>query len=129
MLFLHDGELIHADRGSDILEHYGVKGMRWGARRALNKMEKYKFKQKKYKEIANSRRRALKGKSQDMTRARIKRAVVGQLLAGPVAAAVGAGTVSRNNLQKSANRFDRKADNMDLKIREQKYRLKSMGVK
>ena len=30
MLILHEGELIHTDSSTEILEHYGVKGMKWG---------------------------------------------------------------------------------------------------
>ena len=32
MLILHEGELIHTDSSTEILEHYGVKGMKWGKR-------------------------------------------------------------------------------------------------
>ena len=32
MLILHEGELLHTDSSTDILEHYGVKGMKWGGR-------------------------------------------------------------------------------------------------
>ena len=34
MLILHDGELLHTDSSTDILEHYGKKGMKWGKRAA-----------------------------------------------------------------------------------------------
>lgn len=129
MYVIHENELVHVDSGSDVLEHYGVKGMKWGQRRAIAKLQKLEFKQAKYKNIAASRRRAMTGSHKDLSRARIKRAVVGHLLSGPMGAAIGAATVSRKNLQKSANKFDQKADNVNLKIREQKSRLKSMGVK
>ena len=33
MLILHEGELLHVDSSTDILEHYGVKGMHWGTRK------------------------------------------------------------------------------------------------
>lgn len=133
MYIIHENELIHVDTGSDVLEHYGVKGMKWGQRRALSKLKKLEYKKASYKEIAESRRRALKGSNRDINRARMKRAVVGGLtsfmVTPPVAAAIGASTVTSRNLQKSADRFDRKANKMDSKIREQKNRLKSMGVK
>ena len=32
MLILHEGEILHTDSSTDILEHYGVKGMKWGKR-------------------------------------------------------------------------------------------------
>ena len=32
MLILYEGEIIHTDSSTDILEHYGVKGMKWGKR-------------------------------------------------------------------------------------------------
>ena len=32
MLILHEGELLHTDSSTEILEHYGVKGMKWGNR-------------------------------------------------------------------------------------------------
>ena len=33
MLILHEGELLHTDSSTEILEHYGVKGMHWGTRK------------------------------------------------------------------------------------------------
>ena len=45
MLILHEGELLHTDSSTEILEHYGVKGMHWGTRKgkritaAVNKTE------------------------------------------------------------------------------------------
>ena len=32
MLILHEGELLHTDSSTDVLEHYGTKGMKWGKR-------------------------------------------------------------------------------------------------
>ena len=32
MILIHEGEILHTDSSTDILEHYGVKGMRWGKR-------------------------------------------------------------------------------------------------
>ena len=32
MYIIHEQQLIHVDRGSNVLEHYGVKGMKWGKR-------------------------------------------------------------------------------------------------
>ena len=41
MLILHEGELLHTDSSTEILEHYGVKGMKWGkrSRSAVSKVE------------------------------------------------------------------------------------------
>ena len=33
MLILHEGELLHTDSSTDVLEHYGVKGMHWGTKK------------------------------------------------------------------------------------------------
>ena len=32
MILLYEGELLHTESSADILEHYGVKGMKWGKR-------------------------------------------------------------------------------------------------
>ena len=32
MLILHEGELLHTYSSTDVLEYYGVKGMKWGKR-------------------------------------------------------------------------------------------------
>ena len=32
MLILYEGELLHTDSSTDVLEHYGMKGMKWGKR-------------------------------------------------------------------------------------------------
>ena len=33
MLILHEGELLHTDSSTDVLEHYGVQGMHWGTKK------------------------------------------------------------------------------------------------
>ena len=49
MLILHEGELLHTDSSTDILEHYGVKGMHWGTKKgkritaAVNRTEGHGF--------------------------------------------------------------------------------------
>ena len=49
MYIIHEQQLVHVDRGSDILEHYGVKGMHWGTRKgkrvtaAVNRTEGHGF--------------------------------------------------------------------------------------
>ena len=40
MIILKDGLLTHVDSSTDILEHYGVKGMKWGKHRANIKAAK-----------------------------------------------------------------------------------------
>lgn len=32
MLIIKEDTLIHTDSSSDVIEHYGIKGMRWGIR-------------------------------------------------------------------------------------------------
>lgn len=34
MLVIYDNKLIHTDSSSDIIEHFGVRGMKWGTRRS-----------------------------------------------------------------------------------------------
>ena len=42
MIILKDDILIHVDSSTDIIEHYGVKGMKWwSVRRARRKVEKF----------------------------------------------------------------------------------------
>ena len=36
MIIINEDTLIHTDSSSDIIEHFGVKGMRWGQRRSNN---------------------------------------------------------------------------------------------
>ena len=59
MLILYEGEILHTDSSTDILEHYGVKGMRWGKRLhkykdALNIYEKNGYVKDKRKNISNN---------------------------------------------------------------------------
>lgn len=44
MIIIKDDTLIHVDSSTDIIEHYGVKGMRWGKHRA--NMKKVRQEQK-----------------------------------------------------------------------------------
>ena len=51
MIILKDDKLVHVDSSTDIIEHYGVKGMRWGRHRAN---------MKKVRQEQNSRVKKLK---------------------------------------------------------------------
>ena len=42
MLILYEGEILHTDSSTDILEHYGVKGMKWGKRLHKYKVDRIK---------------------------------------------------------------------------------------
>ena len=42
MLILYEGEILHTDSATDILEHYGVKGMMWGKRLHKYKVDRIK---------------------------------------------------------------------------------------
>ena len=42
MILIHEGEILHTDSSTDILEHYGVKGMKWGKRLHKYKVDRIK---------------------------------------------------------------------------------------
>ena len=42
MIILKDDILVHVDSSTDIIEHYGIKGMKWGSvRRARRQADKF----------------------------------------------------------------------------------------
>ena len=41
MFIITENELIHTDSTSDVIEHFGVKGMKWGARKAGSYAKEY----------------------------------------------------------------------------------------
>ena len=68
MLILHEGELLYTDSSTDILEHYGVKGMKWGKRlrSAATKLyddHKENLRYKSYKNHAKTTTRRKKDKT------------------------------------------------------------------
>ena len=36
MIIINEDTLIHTDSSSDIIQHFGVKGMKWGQRRVIS---------------------------------------------------------------------------------------------
>lgn len=55
MKILNDeGELIHIDSSSDIIQHYGKKGMKWGVRSSLSSI------QKRWNNLPEKRRKQIK---------------------------------------------------------------------
>ncbi len=70
MLILHEGELLHTDSSTDILEHYGVKGMKWGKhlfkasspdekiKKAKRRIEDLKEEEKEFNNILKDRKKA-----------------------------------------------------------------------
>ena len=59
MIILKDDKLIHVDSSTDIIEHYGVKGMRWGKHRA--NMKKVRQEQKsRIKKLKSDKKISLK---------------------------------------------------------------------
>ena len=42
MILIHEGEILHTDSSTDIIEHYGVKGMKWGKRLHKYKVDRIK---------------------------------------------------------------------------------------
>ena len=38
MLIISENKIVHTDDFNDVIEHFGIKGMKWGTRRAANNM-------------------------------------------------------------------------------------------
>ena len=59
MIILKDDDLLHVDSSTDILEHYGVKGMKWGKHRA--NMKKVRQEQNaRIKKLKSNKKTSLK---------------------------------------------------------------------
>ena len=59
MIILKDDKLIHVDSSTDVLEHYGVKGMRWGKHRA-NMREVRQEQNARIKKLKSNKKTSLK---------------------------------------------------------------------
>ena len=80
MLILNEGELLHTDSSTDILEHYGVKGMKWGKRlfkssspdekikKAKQRIKNLKEEEKEFNNILKDRKKAKSPKSRALAR-------------------------------------------------------------
>ena len=78
MLILHEGELLHTDSSTDVLEHYGVKGMKWGKRlfrskspdekikKAKLRIEELKEEEKEFNNILKDRKKAKSRESREL---------------------------------------------------------------
>ena len=59
MIILKDDDLLHVDSSTDVLEHYGVKGMKWGKHRA--NMKKVRQEQNaRIKKLKSNKKTSLK---------------------------------------------------------------------
>ena len=76
-------EFSHSDRVDEILMHYGTKGMKWGQRHAIKKVDKFESKGKKKSESLISDSKAHLKKSKELDRDdSFKEQLVGGLAAG-----------------------------------------------
>ena len=54
MKIYDNGELIHVDSSKDIIEHFGIKGMKWGVRNSFSNAKT------KWQNLPEKRRRRIK---------------------------------------------------------------------
>ena len=126
MLIIYDNQLLHTDSTDDVLEHFGVKGMKWGNRRSIgpkvgqfsgrikkNLAARNRMKRANEKKIAgmkknDPKRRELINKNKDLTDMnqkallRLDRNKVNKKMAGK-ALALSAGAAAQYQLMKIQN--------------------------
>ena len=132
MLILHEGELLHTDSSTDILEHYGVKGMKWGGRlfkssspdekikKSKQRIKDLKEEEKEFNNILKDRKKAKSPKSRDLARKSafadsytLPDMVVKSLYS--TIAPVSANRVNRQNVRRKIRNNENDIDAMNLK--------------
>ena len=66
MIIINEDTLIHTDSSSDVIQHFGVKGMRWGQRRVISNRGAAKAQKKKnisYKDALKEVRKPIYGEA------------------------------------------------------------------
>lgn len=136
MLIIKEDTLIHTDSSSDVIEHFGVKGMRWGQRRSRanvmprvgqfsgrikkNLVARKNMKRANEKKIAalsknDPKRRELINKNKDLTNMNQKaalRLVRNQKIKKGVAGALAAGSAAALQYQLMKATDPQKAENV-----------------
>ncbi len=136
MLIIKEDTLIHTDSSSDVIEHFGVKGMRWGQRRSRanvmprvgqfsgrikkNLVARKNMKRANEKKIAalsknDPKRRELINKNKDLTNMNQKaalRLVRNQKIKKGVAGALAAGSAAALQYQLMKVTDPQKAENV-----------------
>lgn len=65
MYVIHENELVHVDTGSDVLEHYGVKGIKWGKDTKVTDKLDYK---KKFNDLKRNKYKKADAKSKGLNK-------------------------------------------------------------
>lgn len=66
MILIDNDTILHTDNSSDIIQHFGTKGMKWGVRK--NYMSDKHALKKKYKQSLRKSKELYKGKKPDFWR-------------------------------------------------------------
>lgn len=66
MILIDNDTILHTDNSSDIIQHFGTKGMKWGVRK--NYMSDKHVLKKKYKQSLRKSKELYKGKKPDFWR-------------------------------------------------------------